>query len=110
MPGQVFSRVHVADIARGVVAALDAPEGAYNLADDLPTGQNAVIEEACRLLGVSPPPLLPLEDAGLSPQARAFYADPEYQEVSRHRRSGASGGRMILQEGRADTAAPDPRL
>ena len=51
LPGQVFSRVHVDDIVTGVVAALDAPPGAYNLADDLPASQNAVIEEACRLLG-----------------------------------------------------------
>jgi len=74
-PKQVFSRVHVDDIARGVVAALDASPGAYNLADDLPAGQNAVIEEACRLLGREPPPLLPLEQADLSPAARAFYAE-----------------------------------
>ena len=74
-PKQVFSRVHVDDIARGVVAALDAPPGAYNLADDLPADQNAVIEEACRLLGREPPPLLPLEQADLSPATRAFYAE-----------------------------------
>ena len=56
-------------------AALEAPAGAYNLADDLPCSQNAVIEEACRLLGQAPPPLLPLEQAGLSPMARGFYAE-----------------------------------
>jgi nucleoside-diphosphate-sugar epimerase len=75
LPGQVFSRVHVEDIARGVIAALDAPPGSYNLADDLPCSQNAVIEEACRLLGLTPPPLQNLEDAQLSPMARAFYAE-----------------------------------
>jgi nucleoside-diphosphate-sugar epimerase len=75
LPGQVFSRVHVADIASGVIAALDAPAGAYNLADDAPCSQNAVIEEASRLLGITPPPLLSLEQAGLSPMARAFYAE-----------------------------------
>jgi nucleoside-diphosphate-sugar epimerase len=69
LPGQVFSRVHVDDIAAG------AAPGAYNLADDLPCGQNAVIEEACRLLGLAPPPLHSLDEAGLSPQARAFYAE-----------------------------------
>jgi nucleoside-diphosphate-sugar epimerase len=73
--GQVFSRVHVADIARGVIAALDAPAGAYNLADDLPCSQNAVIEEACRLLGTAPPPLQSLDEAGLSAMARGFYAE-----------------------------------
>lgn len=75
LPGQVFSRVHVADIASGVLAALAAPPGAYNLADDLPASQNAVIEEACRLLGVEPPPLQSLEQAALSSMARAFYAE-----------------------------------
>jgi nucleoside-diphosphate-sugar epimerase len=75
IPGQVFSRVHVGDIASGVVAALDAPAGAYNLGDDLPCSQNAVIEEACRLLGVEPPPMQSLDEAGLSPMARAFYAE-----------------------------------
>ena len=77
LPGQVFSRVHVEDIASGVIAALtgDAPPGAYNLADDLPSSQNEVIEEACRLLGVTPPPLLSLDEAGLSAMARGFYAE-----------------------------------
>jgi len=75
LPGQMFSRVHVDDIASGVIAALDAPPGAYNLADDEPCNQNAVIEEACRLLGIEPPPLQSIEVAGLSAQARAFYSE-----------------------------------
>lgn len=75
LPGQVFSRVHVEDIASGVIAALDAAPGAYNLGDDLPCSQNTVIEAACRLAGVPEPPLLSLEEAGLSPAARAFYAE-----------------------------------
>ncbi len=75
IPDQVFSRVHVEDIAAGVLAALDAPEGAYNLADNLPASQNAVIEEACRLMGIAPPPMQSLEEANLSPMARAFYSE-----------------------------------
>lgn len=79
LPGQVFSRVHVDDIASGVIATIGAgdraPPGPYNLADDLPASQNAVIEEACRLLGIAPPPLRTLEEAGLSPMARGFYAE-----------------------------------
>lgn len=76
-PGQVFSRIHVDDLADGVIAALDprrqAPAGAYNLADDLPAAQNAVVEEAARLLGLAPPPFVPL--ASLSPMARGFHAE-----------------------------------
>lgn len=79
LPDQVFSRVHVDDIVAGVLAALfsgdGAPPGAYNLADDLPASQNAVIEEACRLIGRAPPPVQSLDEAGLSAAARAFYAE-----------------------------------
>jgi nucleoside-diphosphate-sugar epimerase len=75
VPNQVFSRVHVEDIAAGVIDSFAGPAGVYNLADNLPANQNAVVEEACRLLGREPPPLLPLEEAGLSPAARAFYAE-----------------------------------
>ena len=77
LPEQVFSRVHVDDIASGVMLAItnNAPAGAYNLADDLPASQNQVIEEACRLLGIEPPPLQSLEEAGLSEMARGFYAE-----------------------------------
>lgn len=77
LPDQVFSRVHVDDIASGVAAAIEAevPPGAYNLGDDEPASQNAVVEQACRLLGVTPPPLQSLDEAGLSPMARGFYAE-----------------------------------
>lgn len=74
-PDQVFSRIHVEDIASGVIAGLTGPSGVYNLADDEPASQNAVIEEAARLLGLAPPPMLPIEEAGLSPMAQAFYAE-----------------------------------
>jgi nucleoside-diphosphate-sugar epimerase len=73
LPDQIFSRIHVDDIASAVIAALDAPAGVYNLADDLPAPQNAVIEEACRLCGLPLPPLLPPEE--VPPASRAFYAE-----------------------------------
>lgn len=75
LPDQVFSRVHVEDIAAGVLAGIGAPGGAYNLADDLPCPQNRLVEEACRLTGLPLPPLQSLEEAQLSPMARAFYAE-----------------------------------
>lgn len=75
VPGQVFSRVHVEDIARGVIAGFDAPPGAYNLADDEPAAQSDVIAFGCRLLGLPLPPLVRLDDANLSPAARAFYSE-----------------------------------
>ncbi len=73
LPGQVFSRVHVDDIVAGVVAGFDGPPGAYNLSDDAPCDQNAVVAAAAALLNVDPPLFVPLEQ--LSPMARSFYAE-----------------------------------
>ncbi|MFP5456684.1 MAG: SDR family NAD(P)-dependent oxidoreductase [Alphaproteobacteria bacterium] len=76
LPGQVFSRIHVDDIVGAVLASFDRrPPGLYNISDDRPVSQNLVVEAACALLGLAPPPLLPIEQAGLSPMARAFYAE-----------------------------------
>ncbi len=76
LPAQVFSRVHVDDIVTGVLASIDrGPAGVYNLADDRPASQNAVVEAACDLLGIPHPALLSMEEATLSPMARAFYAE-----------------------------------
>ncbi|MBQ1481787.1 NAD(P)-dependent oxidoreductase [Sphingomonas paucimobilis] len=71
--GQVFSRVHIADIVSGVIAGFDGPAGAYNLADDFPCDQDAVVSYAATLAGLPPPPLVPLES--LSAAARGFYAE-----------------------------------
>ena len=71
--GQVFSRVHVDDLAAGVIAGFDGPPGAYNLSDDMPMSQDAVIEFAAELLGIDPPPIVPLD--ALTPEARAFHAE-----------------------------------
>ena len=73
LPDQIFSRVHVADIVAGVIAGFDAPAGAYNLSDERPASQNAVIDFAASLLGLPPPPFVDL--ATLSPMARGFYAE-----------------------------------
>jgi nucleoside-diphosphate-sugar epimerase len=75
LPDQVFSRVHVDDIAFGVMASLNAPSGAYNLTDDQPCAQTMLVEWACAALSLPLPPLLSLEDANLSSAARAFYAE-----------------------------------
>lgn len=74
-PAQIFSRIHVEDIISGVIAGLSGPAGIYNLADDLPCSQNQVIEFGSELLGLSPPPMQTLDEADLSPMARAFYAE-----------------------------------
>lgn len=75
MADQVFSRIHVEDIVSGVLAGFDGPSGVYNLADDMPCEQNAVVDFGCALLGQAPPPIQSMDEAGLSPMARAFYAE-----------------------------------
>ncbi|MFC5360247.1 SDR family oxidoreductase [Azospirillum himalayense] len=76
-PGQVFSRIHVEDIAATLRASMDKPTlgAVYNVADDLPSPSHEVVSYACGLLGVEPPPLVPFEEAGLSLMAASFYAD-----------------------------------
>ncbi len=75
LPNQIFSRVHVDDIVSGIMASFSGPAGIYNLADDMPCSQNAVIAFAAALLGRDPPPMQSLLEAQLSPMALAFYAE-----------------------------------
>lgn len=91
LPQQVFSRVHVDDIASGIIASFRGPAGVYNLADDFPCHQNLLVEHGCHLLGVPLPPLQGLEEAGLSPAALAFYA--ENRRVSNERAKRLLGWR-----------------
>jgi len=76
-PGQVFSRIHVADIATVLEASMARPNPGrvYNVCDDAAAPPAEVIEYACRLLGVEPPPLVPFETAELSAMGRSFYRD-----------------------------------
>lgn len=75
LPGQVFSRIHVDDIAGGVIASFGGPAGLYNLADDEPCHQNRLVEWGCAMLAAPLPPLRTLDEADLSAAARAFYAE-----------------------------------
>ncbi|HEV2597043.1 SDR family NAD(P)-dependent oxidoreductase [Sphingopyxis sp.] len=75
LPGQVFSRIHIDDIAGGVIASLRGPAGVYNLADDEPCHQNRLVEWGSAMLGAPLPPLQSLDEAGLSSAARAFYSE-----------------------------------
>jgi nucleoside-diphosphate-sugar epimerase len=75
--GQIFSRIHVEDIAGVLEASIKRlyPGQAYNVADDHPCPPQDVIAYACELLGVTPPPEIPFEQANLSPMARSFFMD-----------------------------------
>lgn len=76
-PGQVFNRIHVEDIIQVLLASMDKPNpgAAYNLADDDPVPSHEVILYACELLGITPPPLMPYDEADMAPIARSFYKD-----------------------------------
>ena len=76
-PGQVFNRIHVADIG-AVLDALRDYEGGneiWNLSDDEPAPPQDVVTYAASLLGIEPPPEQRLEEAALPPLARSFYEE-----------------------------------
>ena len=76
-PGQVFSRIHVEDIAQILMASMAQPNRgrAYNLCDDEPAPPQEVVEYAASLMKQPPPPLLPFDKANLSPMAYSFYSE-----------------------------------
>ncbi len=78
-PGQVFSRIHVADIAGAALKAMTAPHRGdiYNVVDDLPVSTGEVVAFACELLGRPVPPSIPWDEIAptMSPMARSFYAE-----------------------------------
>ncbi len=74
-PGQVFSRIHVDDIAQVLIASMAKPNpGAiYNVCDDEPVPPQDVIGYAAELQGLPMPPAVPFDEADLTPMARSFY-------------------------------------
>ncbi len=77
-PGQVFSRIHVDDIAQVLAASIAHPAAetrAYNLCDDDPAPPQDVLSHAAALLGLPPPPEVAFESAEMTPMARSFYAE-----------------------------------
>ncbi|MFL5298687.1 MAG: SDR family oxidoreductase [Phenylobacterium sp.] len=92
-PGQVFSRIHVDDLAAGLAASIARPRpgGVYNLCDDEPAANSDVIAYAAALLGMAPPPEVPLAEAGISPAGMRFYA--ESKRVSNARAKAELGWR-----------------
>lgn len=76
-PGQVFSRIHVEDIAETLLASIMRPKpGAiYNVCDDDPAPPEDVLSHAAHLLGLPEPPAVPYDQAEMTPMARSFYAE-----------------------------------
>ena len=76
-PGQVFSRIHVADIAQAVAVSMlrPMPGAVWNLCDDDPAPPEDVLSHAAALLGLPEPPGIAYADAEMTPLARSFYAE-----------------------------------
>lgn len=76
-PGQVFSRIHVDDIAQVLLASINRPDpgAVYNVCDDDPAPPEDVLSHAAHLLGLPDPPEVPYETAAMTPMARSFYAE-----------------------------------
>ena len=76
-PGQVFSRIHVDDIAQILEASIEKPNPgrAYNVCDDLPAPPQDVVAFAAELMGMPPPPEVAFNEAEMSPMGRSFYAE-----------------------------------
>ena len=92
-PGQVFSRIHVGDLAAGLEASVARPRagGIYNLCDDEPASPADVTACAAQLLGVEPPPEEAYDPAALSPAAQRFWT--ESKRVSNARAKAELGWR-----------------
>ena len=106
-PGQIFSRIHVDDVAAALRASIDRPEpgAVYNICDDDPAPPQDVVAHAAELLGLPVPPEVPFEEAELSPMARSFYAESKRVRNERMKALGVrlrhpghrSGLRAILE-------------
>lgn len=76
-PGQVFSRIHVEDIAEVLLASIarPSPGAVYNVCDNEAAPPEDVIGMAAELLGLPVPEAEDFETAEMTPMARSFYAE-----------------------------------
>lgn len=92
--GQVFSRIHVDDIAAGLIALLRSDQaGIFHLCDDEAAPPQDVIKFAAELINLPPPPEVAFEDADLSKMAQSFYS--ECKRVSNAKIKAATGWRPL---------------
>jgi nucleoside-diphosphate-sugar epimerase len=94
-PNQIFSRIHVEDIAQVLEASIRRPDpgAAYNVCDDNPCPPEEVLSFAARLLGLPDPPEVPFDQAEMTPMQRAFYGDSK--RVRNERIKGELGVRLL---------------
>jgi nucleoside-diphosphate-sugar epimerase len=106
-PGQVFSRIHVGDIANVLERAIENPsvDGAFNVCDDLPAPPADVTAYAAELLGIAPPPLEDFDAARatMSEMALSFWADSK--RVANDRMKAHLGVKLLYPTFREGLAA-----
>ncbi|ARE83225.1 NAD(P)-dependent oxidoreductase [Roseovarius mucosus] len=104
-PGQVFSRIHVEDIAQVLEASIKHPNpgAVYNLCDDDPAPPQDVIGHAADLLGLPLPEEVAFDEAEMTPMARSFYA--ESKRVSNRRIKEELGIKLIYPDYRSGLRA-----
>ena len=103
--GQVFSRIHVEDIAQVLLASIQQPNpgAVYNLCDNDPAPPEDVIAHAAELLGLPIPPAVAFEQAEMTPMARSFYA--ESKRVDNRRIRSELGVQLLYPDYRSGLAA-----
>lgn len=107
-PGQVFNRIHVADITQAVLAAIEkAPRSrVFNVTDDEPGPPQDVVAFGAELLGLPVPPDIDFATANLTPMARSFYSESKRVSNRRMKRElGVSLQFPSYREGLRDVAA-----
>jgi nucleoside-diphosphate-sugar epimerase len=88
-PGQVFNRIHLADIAGATALLAERRHGGiWNVTDDEPAPPQDLVTCAARLMGVEPPPEVSLEEADLTPMARSFYGENKRVSNARIKQAG----------------------
>lgn len=104
-PGQVFNRIHVADVATTLDKAMayGGEHQVFNVVDDEPAPPQDVIAQGAHLLGLPVPPDTPFERASLSPMARSFY--DEVKRVRNDRIKSALGVSLAFPTYREGLAA-----
>ncbi len=104
-PGQVFSRIHVDDVAQVLAASMARPNpGAiYNVCDDDPAPPQDVIGHAAQLLGLPLPPAIDHDTAAMTEMARSFYA--ESKKVRNDRIKDELGVRLLYPDYRVGLRA-----
>jgi len=89
-PEQIFSRIHVDDLAAALAASIAKPSSGaiYNVCDDEPASQADVIAYGAELLGMTPPPLEAFATAEptLSDMAKSFYRESKRVRNDRMKR------------------------